>query len=96
MANCITCKARCENAGQHRVKTDCISYMPKDYPKPTTNYDRIKSKTPEELADYLIQYGACPPERMYPDSCPNCDRVTPKVCYDCWLDWLKQEAEEGE
>ena len=30
MANCVTCKARCENAGQHRVKTDCISYTPTD------------------------------------------------------------------
>ena len=61
---------------------------------PLTNYDRIISKSPEELAEFLIQDGDCPPKRMYPDSCPNCDRVTPKVCYDCWLDWLKQEATE--
>ncbi len=59
-----------------------------------TNYDRIVSKTPEELAEFLSQDGDCPPERMYPNGCPNCDRVTPKVCYDCWLDWLKQEATE--
>ena len=63
-------------------------------PKPKTNYDRIISKSPEELAEFLIQDGDCPPERMYPNSCPNCDRVTPKSCYDCWLDWLKQEAKE--
>lgn len=57
-----------------------------------TNYDRIISKTPEELAEFLFQDGDCPPERMYPDSCPNCDRITLKVCYDCWIDWLKQEV----
>ena len=60
--------------------------------KPITNYDRIISKTPEELAEFLFQDGDCPPERMYPDSCPNCDRITLKVCYDCWIDWLKQEV----
>lgn len=27
MANCVTCKARCENAGQHIVNTDCVSYV---------------------------------------------------------------------
>lgn len=63
--------------------------------RPSTNYDRIISKTPEELADFLNQDGSCPPERMYPDRCPNCDKVTPKVCCDCWLDWLKQEAKDG-
>lgn len=59
-----------------------------------TNYDRIISKTPEEMAEFLNQDGVCPPERIYPDSCPNCDRVTLKVCCDCWLDWLKEEATE--
>lgn len=62
--------------------------------KPQTNADRIRAMTDEELAEFLIQDGDCPPERRYPDSCPNRDRVTPKVCCDCWLDWLKQEAKE--
>ena len=68
----------------------CLNYVR----KPQTNADRIRAMTDEELAEFLIQDGDCPPERMYPDSCPNCDRVTPKVCYDCWLDWLRQEATE--
>ena len=59
-----------------------------------TNADRIRAMTDEELAEFEMEDGDCPPERMYPDSCPDCDRVTPKVCYDCWLDWLKQEAKE--
>ena len=62
--------------------------------KPKTNADRIRAMTDEKLAEFLIQDGDCPPERMYPDSCQNCDRVTLKVCRDCWLDWLKQEAGE--
>lgn len=66
----------------------CLSWKGK------TNYDRIISKSPEELAEFEFQDGDCPPERMFPDSCPDCDRVTPRVCYDCWLDWLKQEVSE--
>ena len=71
-----------------RSRLKCKEYRT----EPITNYNRIVSKSPEELAEFLIQDGRCPPERMYPDSCPNCDRITPKSCYDCWLDWLKQEA----
>ena len=62
--------------------------------KPMTNADLIRAMSDEELSEFLIQDGDCPPERMYPDGCPNCDRVTPKVCCDCWLDWLRQEAKE--
>lgn len=54
MANCVTCKADCISAGQHRVHTDCISYVPKDYPKPITNADRIRAMTDEELAEFLL------------------------------------------
>jgi hypothetical protein len=48
-----------------------------------TNYDRIISKTPEELAVWLSIYcrGKTPPY----EPCRN-------SCEACWLDWLKQEA----
>lgn len=86
MANCVTCDAICERAGQHRVKTDCISYVPKVYPKFRTNYDCIVSKSPEDLVEYIRVWfpEACPPGR-----CPGED-----YCYKCWLDWLKQEAQD--
>lgn len=93
MANCVTCKARCENAGQHRVKTDCVSYIPKDDPKPKTNYDRIISKTPEELAEWIVEIADC-------DECEEmhgfrmCDAAPDKACEDCWAGWLRQEATE--
>lgn len=74
-----------------------VNYRPNDNVHcfaPLTNYDRIISKTPEQLAEFLIQDGDCPPERMYPDSCPMVERITPAVCCDCWLGWLKKEAKD--
>lgn len=56
--------------------------------RPTTNYDSIISKTPEELAEWLwFKTGKCPPF----DMCPS-PRIPCEV-KDCWLDWLKQETE---
>ena len=51
-----------------------------------TNYDRIISKTPEELAEWLwLKVGKCPPFDVCPSQCIPCEAK------DCWLDWLKQE-----
>lgn len=48
-----------------------------------TNADKIRAMTDEELAHYFSeQPGACPGR-------PGCSG---KNCYDCWLDWLKQET----
>ena len=61
---------------------------------PMTNYDRIISKTPEELAEWINnEYGST-------DWCPMdapVDPVTRKClvhddCAECIVDWLKQEA----
>lgn len=56
--------------------------------KPTTNYDLLIRKTPEELAAWIckVQYregDVCPPTH-------NC--AVDKSCEKCWLDWLKEEA----
>ena len=56
---------------------------------PKTNYERIISKTPEELAEWLwFKVGKCPPFDVCPSQCIPCEAK------DCWLDWLKQEVEE--
>ena len=47
--------------------------------KPKTNYDRIISKTPEELARFLYV-------KTCEDGYPQFDTIPG------WLDWLKQEA----
>ena len=55
-----------------------------------TNYDRIISKTPEELAEWIAEIadhggGRC---------APGCYDCTAKTCESAWPDWLKQEANE--
>ena len=84
MANCVTCKARCIYAGQHCVSTDCISHVPKE---PITKADSIRAMSDEQLAEFLknvrLEKGDCPTDMS---KCKN-------NCYDCWLDWLRQEAD---
>lgn len=90
MANCVTCDAICERAGQHHVKTGCISYVPKVYPKPRTNYDSIVSKSPENLAVLIsenIDCGVC--ENMF-----GLRPCSERCCLDFWFDWLKQDVQE--
>lgn len=72
----------------------CVGDEPCEGRRPT-NYDRIISKTPEELAEWINNfYGSA-------DWCPvdaPVDPVTRKClvhddCAECIVDWLKQEAE---
>lgn len=70
---------------RHDPRELVVRYQdPTEPPKPITNYDRIVSKTPEELAEYLANVAydlwamfVADPKKM-------------------WLDWLKSPAEEGE
>lgn len=57
---------------------------------PQTNYDRLISKTPEELSVLLGE--SCPPG----SGCLTCKDYTDVIsgnrrCDICWLDWLRQE-----
>ena len=54
--------------------------------EPTTNADRIRSMTDEELATFLSEYGDCPCVGV-----KYCERGT--RCEDAALMWLKEEAE---
>ena len=54
--------------------------------KHPTNADRIRDMTDEELAKYLD--GFCISQSW---ECPKNHKIN---CYDCWLEWLKQECEE--
>jgi hypothetical protein len=53
--------------------------------KPITNYDRIISKTPEELARDLAIHVGC-------NMCPGWSVTCGEECEKYWLDWLKEEA----
>lgn len=69
-----------------RKRSRCMKA--KQAPKPITNYDRIISKTPEELARYMTEV------QMYA-GCPNDGAMDCRDnCALCWLDWLKQEVTE--
>lgn len=56
-------------------------------PPVKTNYDRLQAMSVEELAEYMDElriYGGCPNHGAM-----NCR----EKCSDCWLEWLKQEAQ---
>lgn len=58
-------------------------------PKPTTKYDLLIRKTPEEMAEFI---GSDP---MF-DICPhNCYNDPGRPCEVCVLEWLKQEAKNS-
>ena len=63
--------------------------------KPTTNADRIRAMTDEELAGFIndTEYGFIDRPGMC-DVCAQHRIQNCYNCYQCWLDWLKQEAEE--
>ena len=52
--------------------------------KPITNYDRIVSKSPEELAEWIA------------GDVLNLRYAALEMATEAWLDWLRKEAEEGE
>ena len=52
-----------------------------------TNADRIRAMSDEEFIDFF-RYRGCPPDRLT----GKCVKVG--VCEACWVDWLKQTAEE--
>ena len=64
---------------------------------PTTNADRIRSMTDEELAEWLAKQKYKKP--TFDGWLPLCNNVMgPRMCHEdgcekCWIDWLKQENE---
>ena len=58
----------------------------------TTNADRLREMTDEELAWFIGYYG-CPPNTH--NSCPKEFAGEDETdCEACWLKWLKEEVEE--
>ena len=55
---------------------------------PKTNADRIRAMSDEELAEFLNNQNFC--ARNF-----DCEKGM-RPCRECNLDWLRQEAEEGE
>lgn len=82
MAGCASCLHKNVHPN---VCSDCLGgthYKPRK-PRNKTNADRIRAMTDAELAKFLYI-------KTCEDGCPQFDIISG------WLNWLKQEAEEGE
>jgi hypothetical protein len=80
---CVRCKGNCGLIGITGMWA-CKGFIP------MTNYDRIISKTPEELAEWLYVLNDEHCDSVCPPSDPACP--SHENCVECWLDWLRQEA----
>lgn len=54
-----------------------------------TNADRIRAMTDEELVEEVFG------EHIKTCACPPNDGECQDACEKCWLDWLKEEAQDG-
>lgn len=81
---CLGCKYF-ETKLCYRCDSCYDQFEPIETPR-LTNADRIRAMTDEELTEYIRVFF---PEVCPPGNCPGED-----YCYNCWLDWLKQEVED--
>ncbi len=58
----------------------------------TTNGDRIRARTDEELADVFVDIGEC--NRRCPAKLGDCI-FSDSSCRSAWLNWLKSPVEGG-
>lgn len=77
----------CKLSGQECK--DYSMFEPKTKPKPT-NADRIRSMSDEKLAEAFAN--SCPADNSRNRCCQYFGKGT-NGCRDCWLDWLRKEAE---
>lgn len=69
---------------------DCVSaFLEAKKQQARTNADRIRAMSDEELAKHIWKKFGCPPLKDH----ITCGYVGD--CRDCWLEWLRQPAEEG-
>ena len=82
MYSCSECPASKSDYLQHDRKQKAI-----------TNADCIRSMTDDmQLAIFFASVSGCPYDREIAlDKCESWSNA----CVSCWLDWLKQEAEDG-
>ena len=69
--------------------SECLDYDKWQTAK-RTNADRIRAKTDEELAEWIAEYTDC----LCGIHKPGCSK-TKGTCVATWLDWLKQEVDDG-
>lgn len=85
MANCTICTKFDECPWRSDPNGYCSAYEQRTM----TNADRIRSMPDEELADWLGIY--CNGQTAQEVGKPCVSGMG--SCEECWLDWLKQEAD---
>ena len=95
--NCSDCK----NVGM-QICTVCCTYqggVPDRWePKTLTNADRIRGMSDEELAGWIATVplshdDICP--SPLPERCSGSNGYDAEACKQCWLGWLRQEADDA-
>ena len=77
----------------HNTRCKCEDYNPRNS-KPITNYDLLRAKSVEEMAEKIgesIDCEVC--KTMHHSESGECPCRPHQSCVDFWLDWLKQEAQ---
>ena len=90
---CVYCTddLKCTKYTDDKVTSFCV-LGPCHDEKPS-NADRIRAMSDEELAKVFDRACACPPGAV--DGLEgDCQRPRYE-CRDCWLEWLKKEADNG-
>ena len=87
--DCHKCKY--ETSGECVPRSQKMGF-PKCYQGTITHYDLLIRKTPEELAEFLWSIGASPFNgAVYINGKP----IFSTADGNKWLDWLRQEADDG-
>ena len=81
---CENCKKYDDCKSGSGLTWPCGAYAPKI----VTNADRIRAMSDEEIMQHIWNTFGCPDGRNY----ITCGCMG--SCKDCWLDWLRQPAEE--
>ena len=91
MKTCDTCKH------YNRILVPCYGCinMRAWEPKPQTRADRIRAKSDEELATWVETIAGCDLCPMLDEQCSGGEVNSRASCKLHWLEWLRQEAEEG-
>ena len=97
MSICLRCiyKPICQTGKEQPNKTltvtKCSEFIQRES---FTEADRIRYKTDEELAEWIndLFYGFLD----NPGRCEECEFDSIDHCKQCWLEWLRKEAKDGQ
>lgn len=88
---------KCLNCDSYFTKEDIFGNGEETTPKPMTHYDRLISKTPEELAQAIEEFSydvvTCPKDKCHLERMSPYDSLDRNECRKCWLAWLKSPVE---